>query len=889
MSLTVGLFLLAQVSHPKVVNLRCEYLTAPLAVDVDHPRLSWEDTADTNGWVQTKYQILTASSPALLTEGRADLWDSGQVTSNETTQIEYAGRGVGAGSPSFWRVRVWDRDGNPSPWSSVAKWERGLPTEADWQKSEWIGRNVPAGANPAPYLRKTFHVDSRIKSARLYACGLGYADLHLNGQLVAPGAERDPAYTNFDKRVLYVAYDVTKLIHKGDNALGAILGTGWYDVHDRATWHFERAPWRGRPRLRAELRLQLENGTKQVIVSDPSWKATTGPILRDGIYTGEIYDARKEMPGWDTAKFDDSAWASADKLEAPKGKLAARVCNSVVEEAVIAPKKLTEPKSGTYIIDLGQNFAGHVRVKLNEPAGTSVTLRYSEKLDAKGMIERSQIEQFMSREGTPDPFQSDTYICKGKRSETWEQRFSYSGFRYVEVTGLTHRPSLNQFEGRFCHTDFESVGEFTCSDPMLNKLQQATRWSYLSNAQSIPTDCPQREKNGWTGDAQLAADAGLMNFGSATFYTKWLDDLADTESGDGMMSVIVPTGGWGRGARHPAWDSAYPIVANDLYLYKADTGVLTKHYEGLKTYVNSLATELKDGVLEFDSLGDWVPWSTQTPSQFTSTVYLYTDARILESAAKLQHNSEDAVHWQHLAEQVKDGLNRKWLNSETGTYANGSQTAQSMPLYFDLVPDKLRPAVFQQLVKNVESQGHIDTGILGAKYVIRVLTQHGRADLAYHLIARKEQPSWAWWIEQGATTLWEDWKGESSLNHIMFGDISSWFIQSVAGIGLDPAHPGFSNILFHPQPVGGLTWAQALYESPHGLIRSSWSKEPDGFHMGIDVPANTTGQVVLPYANATSEIGVPIASLPGVKSVKLVNNQTVIEVGSGAYQFWAKK
>ncbi len=879
MFIFVGLLLGA--SSFGVSELRCEYLADPINVGVERPRLSWVDEAATRGWKQTAFQILVASSSSRLNEGKGDLWDSGRVASVESSQVEYGGSALSPREECFWKVRVWDQRGQVSGWSPVRRWEMGLGSGADWTGSEWIGIPGAAGDHPAPFLRKELEVEGKVRRARIYACGVGYAEIYANGHLVAPGTERDPGYTNFDKRVLTVAYDVTRLIKPGQNVLGAVLGTGWYDVHDKATWNFDRATWRGRPRVRLVLAIDLVGGKTQIIDSDTSWKASTGPILRDGIYTGEVYDARKELTGWDRAGYRDSRWGLASDLGAPKGEMTARACPGVDIGETIRAKSIANPKPGVYLVDFGQNFAGHARIRLTAPAGTTVTMRYSERVGKDGIIDRAQIEQFMAKADPPQPFQTDTYICKGGGQEVWEQRFSYSGFRYMEVTGLPFKPSLSNFEGRFAHTDLESAGEFACSNELFNRIQRATRYSYLSNAQSIPTDCPQREKNGWTGDAQLAAEAGLMNFRSATFYTKWLDDLADTQSDNGLMTLIVPTGGWGSEMRHPAWDSAYPIVAYDLYLYSNDQRVLAKHYEKLSRYVYSLAGELKDGVLTFDSLGDWLPWSTETPSTFTSTVYLYADARIMEKTATLLGHREDAERFGELAERVKAGVERHFY--EKGTYANGSQTALSMALYFDLAPAERRAATFAQLAKNVTDQGHIDTGILGAKYVLRVLSEGGRSDLAYRLVARKEQPGWGWWLEQGATTLWEDWKGESSLNHIMFGDVSNWFIQWVAGIGLDEAHPGFSNVNIHPQPVGDLTWASASYQSPHGLIVSSWRKDGMGFHLDVKVPANASATVTIPFEGAVLEGG-----QDGLLSKRKGANLTTFQIGSGCFSFLAK-
>lgn len=844
---------IAFAGHFAVADLRCENLTDPACIDQPVPRLSWRALASSDNWVQTGYRIIVSSTESTLKANTGDLWDSGRVASSDSVDIAYRGKPLTANESCFWKVQTWDGTGHPSKWSRVGRWEMGLLKASDWGASKWIGNGQ---AGPAPYLRRSFTVKSPVRRARLYASGLGYAELHLNGARVAPSVERDPGYTNFDKRVLYVGYDVTRNLRSGKNCLGAILGTGWYDVHDVATWHFERASWRGRPRIRIVLSIEYRNGTKGQIVTDDNWKVSTGPILTDGIYTGETYDARKELAGWDKSNYDDAHWAGAKALDAPKGKLVACSFPPVTVGETIKPKMINEPRPGVFIADFGQNIAGHAQIQVLAPSGATIRMRYSERLDKNGMIERSQIETFMDKTTPPQPFQTDTYICRGGSLETWEQAFSYSGFRYMEVTGFPGKPTLDNFRGRFAHTDLRSAGSFQCSNELLNKIQSATRYSYLSNAQSIFTDCPQREKNGWTGDAQLAAEAGLMNFDSVSLYEKWLNDLADEQYADGRNSIIVPTWGWGAGNSHPAWDSAYPIIVNDLYHYTRDWSLIGKHYEHLKRYVDGLAAQTKNGIVPFDSLGDWLPWSTETPSQLTSTAFLYLDATIVAGLARQLDNGNDAVKYDRLAAETKKSFNEAYFDPAKGIYSNGSQTALATALYFGLVPEDRKAQTFNQLVSDVQRQGHIDTGIIGAKNILRVLSEGGRSDLAYMLVARKELPSWGYWIAQGATTLWEDWKGESSLNHIMFGDVSNWFIQWLAGIGLDAASPGFRHIVFHPQPVGDLNWAAGTHLSPYGEISSSWTRSHNRFALTIMVPPNCTATVFLPGRhNRPAEVG----------------------------------
>ncbi len=850
--------LTVQSSNFKAVDLRCENLPDPNCIDREAPRLSWKTQTSAQNWHQTGYRVIVSSTENGLKRDEGDLWDSGKVDSAESFNIVYHGKPLSSNEQCFWKVQTWDGDGHPSPWSKAGKWETGLLTAEDWGASKWIGNGVEG---PAPFLRRTFSVRGPVKRARLFACGLGYDELHLNGRLVGEHdgmkVERDPAYTNFDKRVLYVAYDVAPALKSGTNCLGAVLGTGWYDVHDVATWHFEKASWRGRPRARILLTIEYQSGETEQVASDSDWKTSTGPILTDGIYTGETYDARKELGGWDTSGYDDSQWTPAAILDAPKGELVARSCPPVAITETIKPVAILTPKPGVYIVDFGQNFAGHAQIRLSSaPAGASIRMRYSERIGKDGMIERGEIDTFMAKTTPPQPFQTDTYISRGGASETWEQTFSYSGFRYMEVTGFPGTPTLDNFRGRFAHTDLKPAGSFECSSELLNKIQHATRYSYLSNAQSIFTDCPQREKNGWTGDAHLAAEAGLMNFDSVTLYEKWLNDLADEQFDDGRNAIIVPTWGWGAGDNHPAWDSAYPIIVNDLYRYTGDRTMIDKHYEHLKRYVDGLAGRTKDGVIPFDSLGDWVPWSTQTPSQLTSTAFLYLDATIVANFARMRGDSADEEKYNSIAEATKKAFNETYFDAAKGFYSNGSQTAQSTALYFGLVPDDRKPLIFKALVDNIERQGHIDTGIIGAKNVLRVLSEAGRTDLAYKLVSRKEMPGWGYWMEQGATTLWEDWKGESSLNHIMFGDVSNWFLQWLGGIGLDPASPGFKHILIHPQPVGDLTWAKATHVSPYGEIVSSWKKDGGRFTLTVTVPPNCKATVTMPGGHsAPAEVG----------------------------------
>lgn len=838
----------------RLADLRCEYGVAPLGVEVQHPRLSWIVETDRKNWRQSAYQVLVASSPSLLARGKGDLWDSGRQTGSKSFQIPYEGAGLQSRQRCFWKARVWDESGEASEWSPSSSWEMGLLEPTAWRDSLWIGgARTETSPEPAPHLRKEFSLPGKVRQARLYISGLGYAEASINGRAVAPGTEREPGYTNFDKRVLYVVHDVTKLLKPGLNCIGAILGTGWYDVHDKATWNFDEAPWRDRPKLRALLVVELSDGQEIVIETDGTWKTSEGPIRFDGIYTGEVYDARLELDDWNQPGFDDSQWSPAVLAKEPKGVLSARLCPPVVISQTIRPKAIKEVKPGVYVLDLGVNISGHLRLKVRGKAGDRITLRYSERVNSEGMMDRAQIEQFMDKADPPQPFQTDVYICKGAGREVWEQRFSYQGFRYVEITGFPGRPTLADFEGRFAHTFFEEQGSFECSNPLLNRIQEATVRAYLSNAQNIPTDCPQREKNGWTGDAHLASEMGLMNLNSASFYTKWLRDFEDAQGKEGGVPVIIPSGGWSFDGCHPVWDSAYAVIANEMADYLGDQRILKEAFPTLKRYVDFVYAKTKDDLIPFDSLGDWVPWKAQTDSKLISSVMLAENARVLSASADLNGDKDLSRRCQEMSSRIKRAVWSKFF--DPAQLEKSTQTALALAVRFDLPPADHRERTVQTLIKKVESQGHIDAGIVGAKHVLRALSEEGRTDLAFRIVARKEQPGWGWWIEQGATTLWEDWKGESSLNHIMFGDVSNWFIQWLGGIGLDRSRPAFEHILLRPQVVGDLTWVKASHKSPYGWIRSEWRMKGQRVTVKTVIPPGSTATLTMPFSGIERTLG----------------------------------
>lgn len=898
---------LTAASALRPAQLRCEYLDHPLGIDATQPRLSWIVTSDKRGAFQTAYQILVASSEARLKSGQGDLWDSGQVVSGETLQIRYAGQPLRSGQPCFWKVRVWDENDRRSAWSTNAVWEMGLLAPTDWG-AKWIGRTTETDYTPAPFLRREFALPGPVKRARAYICGLGYYELHLNGGKVGDHL-LDPGFTRYDRRCLYVTYDVTSQLKAGQNAVGVILGTGWYNCHVKAVWNFHEAPWRAAPKLLFRLVAELEDGRTVTVVSDEAWKTSTGPIVYDSIYGGETYDARLEKPGWDTAGFNDRDWQPALVVDAPKptrqrvgtdvaavgsafpvkpATLSAQMMPPIRAFETLKPVKFTEPKPGVFVFDFGQNLAGHCVFSVTGPAGTKVRLRYGERLHPDGSLDVDDISQHVLKKWPEQQYQTDTYILKGAGAETWQSRFTYYGFQYVEVTGFPGQPTLDSLRARFTHTDVPPVGHFECSNPMLNRVQRAAWWSYLSNLQGIPTDCPHREKNGWTGDAHLAAEQADFNFFPVAVQSKWINDLGDEQRPSGELPGIVPTSGWGYDwGNGPAWDSAFLLIPYYAYVYFDDTEMFRRHFDGMKRYVDYLTTKADKGIVSI-GLNDWAPYETQTGAAITSTAYYFVDAQIVALAAKVLGKPDDAAKYTQLAKDIRTAFNAKFYHPDTASYDNGSQTALSCALYQGLVETENKARVLANLVAAVEKRNnHIDTGILGAKYLLNALLENGRADVAYRIVAQQDLPSWGWWIEQGATTLWEQWKGTESRNHIMFGDVSAWFYKALAGLVPDPQAPGFEHFTVKPQLVGDLTWAKADYDSPRGRIVSDWQVDNGVFRLHLIVPANTSATVSLPVADPDEvrEGRKRVAKEKTFIAVRGEAGRTVFDVGAGDYEF----
>jgi len=827
--------------------LKTEYLSQPIGLDNPNPRFTWQMNDATAGAKQIAYRILVNTDSAALLNGKATLWNTGWKQS-DLNLITYSGQSLKPFTKYFWRVDI--TNGNKKTASKISSFEMGMMNMANWQGA-WIADNENVKLKPAPYFRQTFTAGKKIKSARAYIAAAGLYELSINGKKIG-NHRMDPMYTRFDRRILYVTYDVTQEINQGNNAIGVLLGNGWYNHQSTAVWYFDRAPWRNRPTFCLDVRITYEDGTTETIKSGKDWKTALSPIVFNSIYTAEHYDARMEKPGWNTVNFDDKDWKAVIYRSAPSRNIVAQALHPIRNVEEITTKTVKKINDTTYLFDLGRNISGVSKITLNGPAGTIVRLKHGERLYANGRLDVSNIDAHYRPTDNTDPFQTDILILSGKGSQSFMPHFNYKGFQYVEVTTSTPIELKKEvLEGYFMHSDVPTVGDVKSTDPIINKIYYATNNSYLSNLFGYPTDCPQREKNGWTGDAQIAIETGLYGFDGITIYEKWLADHRDEQQPNGVLPSIIPTDGWGyEWGNGPDWTSTIAIIPWNVYLFYGDKKLLADCYENIRKYVNHINENYPTGLTTW-GLGDWIPVKSKSPVELTSTCYYYADVVILAKAAKILGKNADYEKYTALAQKIKTAFNVKYLDKQKGIYGTGIQTEMSVPLYWKIVPQESIALVAENLAKRVEADGfHLDVGLLGTKAILNALSENGYADIAYKVAAQKTYPSWGWWMENGATTLYENWpidaKSDISMNHIMFGEIGAWLYKSPGGIRPDEKQPGFKHIILDPHVVAGLDGFEASHIGPYGKIISNWKRTQKGVTYNIVIPANSTASMEFP-------------------------------------------
>lgn len=951
----------ARPANLSLTNLETDAATQPLGIDDHAPRLSWALAGVRRGVAQAAYRVLVASKPELAREGRADVWDSGRVASQDPWAV-YAGPPLKSRARYHWTVRVWAADGVATDWARPTWFETALLDAGEW-KGSWIAgpeRKVvplteaegqaddasvraagefcrPVGwlkgtwsaplvrnnqgecrdVRPAPMLRKSFRVSKPVARARVYTAGLAYNDLRVNGERPSD-AVLDPAFTDYGKTILYTTQDVTALVRQGENVLATELGSGHYDDATRTwDWGWERAGWRATPRLLLDLYITYRDGTEQVVSSDASWKVSTdGPTRYDSYYLGETYDAQRELAGWDGPGFDDARWQAARLTEAPAGVLRAQTQEPIRVVDVRLPGARMEPAAGVFVYDVGQNLTGWAEVKVNAPPGSAVEIFYSEKLGADGRASTAGNDLVFGQ------LQTDYYVARGRGVEVWTPRFSYKGFQYVQLSGPEGRPlppgvSVSVESVRQVRSGLARTSEFESGNQTLNRIHRNTVWAVQNNMHGIITDTPVYEKNAWTGDASLTAGAASLLFDTERLYRKMFQDMLDAQTAEGEVPLLAPSnenyGYAGKPAfkpadccgATPAWDSFWFVIPWESWMRYGDRRALEKTYPAMRKYLDEWVPRWTDrdgdgfAYTLTSGLGDWVPpEGVPTINALTSTAYYAYLAHVAADAARALGKGEDAARYDELFKKIRADFNARFLGPQ-GFYREKDadpfvQSAQIFPLAFGLVPEEKREEVANRLADDIMKNrgGHAYVGVLGARWVLPVLTETGHTDVAYAVATQTTEPSWGYWTDVlKFTSLGEQWPAATrSRNHHFFGSIVQWFYEDLAGIR--PLEPGFRVIEFRPQiPPTGLDTVSASYESVRGRVAARWRRTADGLELDVTVPPNATGRVHVPAPDprAVTEInGGRAVTADNADSVKLVGaegGRVVYEVGSGVYRF----
>ena len=884
-----------------VDRLRVEHGENPLGLGSRAPRLSWWIHGNARGTAQLEYQIQVASTADDLTRGRRLVWDSGRVKSGESTFRPYDGPGVEARHRYYWRVRVWDTKGGASAWSAPAWWEMGLLAPSDWT-AQWIEPDVqedPSVPQPSPMLRRAFALKGTVRSARVYVTSHGLYELSINGKRVGEDV-LTPGWTSYSTRLQYQTYDVTSLLRRGDNALGAILGSGWY--RGQIGFRKHRNHYGDRLALLAQLEVTYTDGKTETVGSDAQWKASTGPIQSAEIYGGETYDARLEKAGWDAPGFDASSWKGVRIAEHAKDSLIAPDGPPVRRIEEVTPVKILTSPSGQTIVDMGQNMVGWVRLKVEGPAGTTVTLRHAEVLDQKGNFYTENLRAAA---------QQVTYTLRGGGREVFEPRFTFQGFRYVLVEGFPGTLALDNLTGIVVHSAIASASEFSTSDGLINQLQHNIRWGQKGNFVDVPTDCPQRdERLGWTGDAQAFSRTAAFNMDVAGFFTKWLKDVAADQLESGSVPHVVPdvlTRPNAPAAGSAGWADAAVIIPWNMYLSYGDRRVLEIQYPSMAKWVEYMRGRAGDDYLwtEDFTFGDWLAFATTrsdypgatTGKDLIATAFFAHSTDLLARTAAVLGKSDDRARYEALLEKIKAAFVKEFVTPE-GRVGENTQTAYVLALHFDLLPTDLRPHAAARLAAEIRERKHLTTGFLGTPYLLHVLSEYGDLDLAYMLLQRKEYPSWLYPVTKGATTIWERWDGikadgsfqdagMNSFNHYAYGAVGEWMYRVMAGLEIDESMPAYKHVVIAPHPGGDFTEVNASHDTPYGRAASHWTRTAGGFELSVEVPANTTATVRLPNAKleAVTEGGKAIQGLDGVTGSRQDGGTAIVDVGSGQYRF----
>ena len=900
------------------VKLRTSGLIDPMGLGEKQPYFQWLLDIDSplrHDVTQSAYRILVASSPDLLDAGRGDVWDSGRVENGDYIHVVYAGAPLLSHRTYFWKVRIWDGAGYPSTWSAPAHWTTALLHPDDWV-AKWIAAKPDAALEPQaregvgarqttsermPLFRHSFDLTKPVKQAIVFVSGLGQYELHVNGHLVTD-AVMTPGWTNYRKEVYYNTYDVTDRLKQGPNTLGMILGNGMYNVPGIEGRYTKFIGSFGNPKMILQMQITFVDGTQSVIASDDTWQTAPSPIMFSSIYGGEDYDARKEIPGWDTAP--TSSWSQAFEVPAPSGS---EDVGETLRSSLIPPMKVMEIikpvhhfvlRPGTEIFDMGRNFSGWPEIQVKGHAGDIIRMLPGELLDASGAVTQ---EGDGASKSDPVLF---TYTLRGDDIETWHPRFSYYGFRYVQVEIIPVHdgappPTLLSLVGDFVHDDVSIDGHFQSQVPLLNDIHHLIDQAILSNLASVLTDCPTREKLGWLEQTYLNGSSVMYNYGVAQLYRKMSDDMAQAQTPDGMVPSIAPEyvafvnkSGKSTDFRDsPEWGSAMILSPWTAYQFYGDAAALATHYDSMVRYAAYLKSRSVHGLLSY-GLGDWFDIGPRTPGEsqltsktLTATAIYYQDLVTLAHIATVLKNRSDAQQFTKEAEQVKIAFNQALYHPSTKTYDRGSQTANAMALYLGMVPEQDRAAVLDNLVSDIRAHGnHVTAGDVGFHYVVGALSKYGRSDVLYDMVMHTDSPSYGYQLSKGATTLTETWDASpfASQNHFMLGDAEEWFYRWLAGINFDLSRKGAERIQLEPALASG---ASATLNTVVGTICSSWRRSGTKWSAEFLIPAGARGTVILPNDAVLREPQLSDAVVKHEAGFEAASRSEKWVLGSGTYEF----
>ena len=901
-----------------VSELRCEQSQRPLAVDPAGPRLSWQLNADRRGCLQSAYRILVADSPVALADDNGNVWDSGKVFSDRSVLVPYGGPALQPGKAYCWKVQAWDADGNLSPWSLPASFGTGLMSMQDWNGAKWIAMepdvdslkciegntgkwkdggpvfDKPVAPYKLPQLRREFTATKPVKRAMAYICGLGQFEMFLNGEKVGDHF-LDPAWTKFDKEAQYVAFDITGELRDGKNAVGVMLGNGYYHTpHGR---YLKLLFSYGAPKMICKLQIEYADGTAQTVVSDDKWRASESPVTFSSIYGGEDYDASAVQPGWAEPGFDDRKWKKAVLTQGAGVKLIPQISEPLKVMERIPTVRRFRAANGNWVYDLGQNASGIVQLTVRAVTPQSIKLIPGELINDDSTV---------NQRASGAPFYH-VYTARGDgSSETWHPQFTYYGFRYVEVEGAVPAgesnpgalPEVIDITGLHTRNSAAQVGTFACSDPLFNKIHTLIDWAVRSNMASVLTDCPHREKLGWLEVTHLMGGSIQYRYDISRLYAKHVNDMRTAQHANGMVPTIAPqyvtfspdfidT---------PEWGSAFVIIPWNLYEWYGDLAPLRDNYERMKRYVDYLGSRADNHIVAY-GLGDWYDigpdrpgYAQLTSNGVTATAIYYQDVKILERAARLLGKEADVRKYAALASDIKRAFNEKFFDKKTLKYDRDSQTANSIALHMDLVEPQYKAVVRQNLIDDIRRRGNaLTAGDVGYRYVLRALEENDASEVIYDMNSRYDVPGYGYQLAHGATCLTESWQAyrEVSNNHCVLGHLMEWLYSGLGGIRQSPGSAGYKEIVIRPQVVGDIHSAAVSFRSPYGLIRSEWSDSPQQYRQRVEIPANTTALVYLPAVDpaAVSESGVPLGEVPGLSVRERGKDYLAVAVGSGIYDF----